>query len=97
MNESPSGGCGPWTIDRVRDEESDCIVDRRAAHGLCDAEDPKIEDRLRGDCVGCCSSGGGIRSASFSTGVPQAFHRTGLLKFVDYLSTVSGNNALRPK
>jgi predicted acylesterase/phospholipase RssA len=47
-------------------------------------EDPCV------DLVGLALSGGGIRSASFNLGVLQAFFRSGLLRFVDYLSTVSG-------
>lgn len=40
--------------------------------------------------VGLALSGGGIRSATLSLGVIQALARHGLLKSVDYLSTVSG-------
>lgn len=40
--------------------------------------------------VGLALSGGGIRSATFSFGVIQALAKHGLLKTVDYLSTVSG-------
>ena len=40
--------------------------------------------------VGLAFSGGGIRSATLSLGVLQALARLDLLKFVDYLSTVSG-------
>lgn len=40
--------------------------------------------------VGLAFSGGGIRSATFNLGVLQAFARKGLLRSVDYLSTVSG-------
>jgi hypothetical protein len=39
---------------------------------------------------GLAFSGGGIRSATFNLGVLQALSRIGLLKHVDYLSTVSG-------
>src|SRR5262245_51647149 len=35
-------------------------------------------------------SGGGIRSATFSLGVMQRLAKAGILKHVDYLSTVSG-------
>jgi hypothetical protein len=35
-------------------------------------------------------SGGGVRSAAFSLGIIQAFHRFGLMRYVDYLSAVSG-------
>ena len=40
--------------------------------------------------VGLALSGGGIRSSTFSLGVIQALAKHGLLKSVDYLSTVSG-------
>ena len=40
--------------------------------------------------VGLALSGGGIRSATFHLGVIQALAKHGLLKTVDYLSTVSG-------
>lgn len=42
------------------------------------------------DLVGLALSGGGIRSATFNLGVLQALERYGVLKHVDYLSTVSG-------
>ena len=42
------------------------------------------------DRVGLAFSGGGIRSATFNLGVLKALHEIGLLKHVDYLSTVSG-------
>jgi hypothetical protein len=42
------------------------------------------------DAVGLGFSGGGIRSATFNLGLLQAMDRYGLLKHVDYLSTVSG-------
>src|ERR1700687_1842823 len=42
------------------------------------------------ELVGLAFSGGGIRSATFNLGVLQGLERMGLLKFVDYLSTVSG-------
>ncbi len=42
------------------------------------------------DAVGLALSGGGIRSATFSLGVLQALARSGLLRYVDFLSTVSG-------
>ena len=40
--------------------------------------------------VGLALSGGGIRSASVNLGVLQALGKRGVLKHVDYLSTVSG-------
>jgi hypothetical protein len=44
--------------------------------------------------VGLAISGGGIRSATFALGVVQALARHGLLKKVDYQSTVSGGGFL---
>jgi hypothetical protein len=40
--------------------------------------------------IGLALSGGGIRSATFSLGVLQALARHGILKHLDYISTVSG-------
>ena len=40
--------------------------------------------------IGLALSGGGIRSATFNLGVLQALEKHGILKQVDYLSTVSG-------
>jgi patatin-like phospholipase len=40
--------------------------------------------------VGLAISGGGIRSATFALGVLEALKQTGVLKAIDYLSTVSG-------
>jgi hypothetical protein len=40
--------------------------------------------------VGLSFSGGGIRSATFNLGVLQGLAKLGLLKYIDYLSTVSG-------
>ena len=40
--------------------------------------------------VGLAFSGGGIRSATFNLGILQGLARRGLLRSIDYLSTVSG-------
>jgi predicted acylesterase/phospholipase RssA len=42
------------------------------------------------DAVGLALSGGGIRSATFCLGVVQVLSERGLMKDIDYLSTVSG-------
>lgn len=52
-----------------------------------DPEDPKSRAEK---AVGLAFSGGGIRSATFNLGILQGMARRGLLKHVDYLSTVSG-------
>ena len=40
--------------------------------------------------IGLALSGGGVRSAAFGLGVMQALHRYGVLRWIDYLSAVSG-------
>lgn len=68
--------------------EDETIRARRRAAGIVVAGD---EQRGRpADLFGVALSGGGIRSASFSLGALQALHSSGLIKRIDYLSTVSG-------
>jgi hypothetical protein len=45
---------------------------------------------LRKHLVGLALSGGGIRSATFGVGILQGLAKLGLIKRIDYLSTVSG-------
>ena len=45
---------------------------------------------VRHGLVGLAISGGGIRSSTFALGVIQALEANGVLKAVDYMSTVSG-------
>jgi hypothetical protein len=75
----------------VIEEELSEIIARREAAGL-DLPEGEAERRehVRDSLVGLALSGGGIRSASFNLGVLQALHRSGLLRYIDYLSTVSG-------
>ncbi|WP_419174035.1 hypothetical protein [Desulfosediminicola sp.] len=47
-------------------------------------------EQKEGEYIGVALSGGGIRSATFNLGLLQAMNRSGFLKYVDYLSTVSG-------
>ena len=58
------------------------IADRRAAAGY-EPDDPQAP-------IGLACSGGGIRSATVCLGVFQALARAGLLRRIDFLSTVSG-------
>src|SRR5690606_27113193 len=78
-------------------KEIDVIADRREvvgldatalleANSLPDGARPAAELGL----IGLSLSGGGIRSASFSLGVLQAFEHTKWIRHFDYLSTVSG-------
>jgi hypothetical protein len=67
--------------EALRKAEDDLVTRRRASSGL-----PEGTPR-----VGVGLSGGGIRSATFSLGVFQALAaRGGLLRRIDFLSTVSG-------
>jgi hypothetical protein len=47
-------------------------------------------DEGQPDLVGLALSGGGIRSAMFNLGILRALNKSGLLRYVDLLSTVSG-------
>jgi hypothetical protein len=67
--------------EKIRAEERAAVRARREAHGLA-AESQ--------DAIGLAFSGGGIRSATFCLGVAQVLAHRGLLKEVDFLSTVSG-------
>ena len=64
----------------VREADDAAIRRRRAAAGV-------PEDAPR---VGVALSGGGIRSATFCLGLFQSLARLGLVRRIDYLSTVSG-------
>jgi len=51
---------------------------------------PEGDGDGRLDLIGLAFSGGGIRSATFNLGVLQALAKLEILRYVDYLSTVSG-------
>ena len=67
----------------MRRAELEAIRARRSAAGL------KVEG-IDSELVGLALSGGGIRSATFALGVLQRLAGADLLKYFDYLSTVSG-------
>ncbi|MEM7704248.1 MAG: patatin-like phospholipase family protein [Pseudomonadota bacterium] len=67
-------------FDQVLHDEQAWLRQRRLAAGQ-----PEDEEQLA-----VCFSGGGIRSAVFNLGVLQGLESMGLLKRVDYLSSVSG-------
>jgi hypothetical protein len=52
--------------------------------------EPVLAPAENANVVGLALSGGGIRSAAFCLGALQALETTGVLKRVDYMSTVSG-------
>ncbi len=76
--------------DEVINAESGEIAARRKAAGYSSERlDEDLVQRGKG-VVGVAISGGGIRSSTISLGVIQALERRNLLRYVDYLSTVSG-------
>ena len=93
MNSDRPAGLNPQAIrhspasvvnfDTIHAEERAWIQTRRKTAEL-PAGDPAT------DAVGLSLSGGGIRSAIFGLGLLQSLQRYGILKHVDYLSTVSG-------
>ncbi len=69
----------------MADVEMELIRQRRAS--IARSEGDSAADLPR---VGVALSGGGVRSATFCLGVFQAFARLGLLRRIDYISSVSG-------
>ena len=66
----------------IATSEAKEIEERRARAG--------VQARAGFDAVGLALSGGGIRSATFCLGVVQVLSERGLMKDIDYMSTVSG-------
>ncbi len=66
----------------LAERERALIAERRRAAGRADAVDHPA--------IGLAFSGGGIRSATLSVGMLQAFAEADALAGIDYLSTVSG-------
>ena len=81
MTDRPGDAGYAADFETVRAAENEWIAKRRAAAGL----PPPAED-----LIGLAFSGGGIRSATFNLGVLQGLEKSGLLRHVDYLSSVSG-------
>jgi hypothetical protein len=68
--------------EQINSDEAKAVAERRKLF--------KIKTRTDQNAVGLALSGGGIRSATFGLGVVQVLAEKGLLKDVDFLSTVSG-------
>ena len=92
----PNSFAGPKTSPEVLNQELLAIQRRRKARyidenerewgGLGKADNKDTSAGL----IGLSISGGGIRSSTFGLGVLQALAEKGILKDIDYLSTVSG-------
>lgn len=90
----------PLLPDEIKQAELKEIVHRRVAKGILPQlpENPAEREQVLVQAmpgvskhlVGVALSGGGIRSGAFCLGALQALHRLGVMKWVDYLSTVSG-------
>lgn len=74
-------------FETVRERELKYIAKRRPVD-----ENGKLPDEnaVADHLIGLAFSGGGIRSATTNLGIVQALSRMGVLRLVDYLSTVSG-------
>jgi hypothetical protein len=81
MSESADSIAYTPDFEPVRAAEREWLALRRKA-----ADMPPPDD----DVVGLAFSGGGIRSAIFNLGVLQGLEGGGMLRHVDYLSSVSG-------
>ena len=79
----------PEFEEEVFPAELEEICTRRDILGLVK---PKLEKgpSTEHELTGLAISGGGIRSATFSLGIIQGLAKHGVLKHMDYLSTVSG-------
>lgn len=84
-DERQNGGIAPAQAEALAADELAHVEARRRAVGHQPADTPRGYD-----AVGLALSGGGIRSATFCLGVVQVLADRGLLRDVDFLSTVSG-------
>lgn len=75
----------------IREELPHIARRREVQFGRTGEADRSVDEKeVRRSMVGLALSGGGIRSGAFSLGMIQALDRIGVLRFIDYLSTVSG-------
>jgi hypothetical protein len=93
----PRGGAAALEFDDVLREELRVVAARRKhldtergdlGNGLPRGE--TLSTAWHARLLGLSFSGGGIRSATLNLGVLQGLARCGLLRYVDYMSTVSG-------
>lgn len=80
-------------IEQLRKYEAKAIYERRRVAGVSEeqpGQPPPDESQPPCDLVGLALSGGGVRSAAFNLGFLQALSDAGVLRYVDYLCSVSG-------
>lgn len=75
----------------LRRQEASAVHERRKQLKF-EESGGQSSDEIPHDLVGLALSGGGIRSAALGLGVLTGLHKCGLIKFIDYLSTVSGGS-----
>ena len=86
----PNANRYPWQ-DAFKEEKRSIRQRRRIAFEIDNEPLPNEEDNIKlENLTGVSLSGGGIRSALFNDGLIQSLSHRGLLRYVDYLSTVSG-------
>src|SRR5262245_41849518 len=81
-----------FTLQQVIASELEEITERRCAARLAksDRREDNQSSGVNDDLVGLALSGGGIRSAAFNWGLLLAMLKSDTVRYVDYLSTVSG-------
>src|SRR5262249_33681459 len=77
------------TFEELYRSEAEQLGDPVQKIEVCHGVEPWISFTPQ-DRFGLALSGGGIRSATFNLGLLKAFAELGVLKHVEYLSTVSG-------
>lgn len=77
------GKNAPLKWEKVKQDEIEVIRQRRGDNSSPDEH-----------LIGLALSGGGIRSATFALGVAESLRAKGLIKQIDYLSSVSGGGYL---
>ncbi len=81
----------PASFDEVfKREMQEILKRRREANIPIDKDEAGNPKSPAGDLVGLALSGGGVRSASFNLGLLQSLYQNGVLRRIDYMSTVSG-------
>jgi hypothetical protein len=81
----------PASFDEVFKREMQEILKRRREANIPIAKDEAGNAKSPADSlVGLALSGGGVRSASFNLGLLQSLYQNGVLRHIDYMSTVSG-------
>jgi hypothetical protein len=85
---TPDSPRPPHLPDELWASECACVNQRRRSGKEVTTAPPGASPAP--NMVGVAFSGGGIRSATISLGILQGLARVGLLRFVDYVSSVSG-------